>query len=109
MTTPQHEGKLAYDLQHLKAALKAANDELTSNKRGAAISALQGVINFINSIPEFEHECLTFPLTALMAALHDLDSWPGQSYGQARGGLAQQEAGPEFSEGYQGCVHVFYK
>lgn len=61
-------------LQTLKGKLRSAQAEFQTDCRGAAITALQGVIDFINKIPAFESNKLSLPLTALMAALHDLDT-----------------------------------
>lgn len=60
-------------LQNLEATLKLAQGEMRTDNRGAAITALRGVIGFVNAVPRFESQSLSIPLTALMAALHDLN------------------------------------
>jgi hypothetical protein len=60
-------------LQALEEKLRSAEKEIAENSRGAAITALQGTIDFINSVPHFEPDNLALPLAQLMAALHDLD------------------------------------
>jgi hypothetical protein len=70
MASPEFESSL----QALEATLKEAQAEVLKDPRGAAITALRGVIGFIEAIPRFESQDLTLPLTALMAALHDLDT-----------------------------------
>jgi hypothetical protein len=42
-------------------------------RSGAAITALQAVIAFVNSIARFESINLALPLIQLAAAIHDLD------------------------------------
>lgn len=61
-------------LQAFEAKLRSAAEEIKENSRKAVITALQGTILFINSVPDFESDNLALPLTQLMAALHDLDS-----------------------------------
>ena len=73
MVSPEFEKALFEGLQSLEATLKAAKDEMQTDCRGAAITSLQGVVEFINSIPRFESLNLSCPLTAVMAALHDLN------------------------------------
>lgn len=73
MVSPEFEKSLFEGLQSLEATLKDAKDEMQSDCRGAAITSLQGVVEFINSIPRFESQNLSLPVTALMAALHDLN------------------------------------
>jgi hypothetical protein len=67
------EKSLCSGLQSLQATLQAAKKEMLTDRRGAAITSLQGVTAFINSIPLFESQSLSLPLTALMAELHDLN------------------------------------
>ncbi len=74
MVSPEFERLLTDSLQSLEATLKEAQGEMPTDCRGAAITALQGVIAFIESIPRLESQSLTLPLSALMAALHDLDN-----------------------------------
>jgi hypothetical protein len=54
--------------------LKDARSEMSTNGLGGAITALQSAIEFANSMDRWRAESLSFPLTALLAALHDLDS-----------------------------------
>lgn len=61
-------------LQTFEATLRSAAEEIKENSREAAITALRGTIDFINSVPNFESDNLALTLTQLMAALHDLDS-----------------------------------
>src|SRR5262249_55159789 len=73
MVSPEFEKSLCSGLQSLEAALQAAMKEMLTDCRGAAITSLQGVTAFINSIPRFESQSLSLPLTTLMAELHDLN------------------------------------
>lgn len=61
-------------LEALEETLRSSGNEIAENSRGAAITALQGAITFINSVPHFALDNLALPLTQLMGALHDLDS-----------------------------------
>jgi hypothetical protein len=72
MVSPEIEPSLTNCLQSLEKALKRAWDERQTDNRSAALTALQGVIEFINAIPLLESQSLALPLTDLMAALHDL-------------------------------------
>lgn len=74
MVSPEFERLPTDSLQALETALRAAQTEMLNDCRGAAITALQGVIEFINKMPAFESKSLSLPLTALMAELHDLDT-----------------------------------
>jgi hypothetical protein len=67
MVRPDFEPLPAGSLQTLEAKLKEAQAEIQTDHRGAAITALQGVIDFINKIPTFKFENLSLPLTKLMA------------------------------------------
>jgi hypothetical protein len=73
MVSPKFEKSLCSGLQSLQATLQAAKKEMQADRRGAAITSLQGVTAFINSIPLFESQSLSWPLTDLMAELHDLN------------------------------------
>jgi hypothetical protein len=73
MVSPEFEKSLCSGLQSLQATLQAAKKEMLTDRRGAAITSLQGVTAFINSIPLFESQSLSLPLTAVMAELHDLN------------------------------------
>jgi hypothetical protein len=61
-------------LHTFETTLRSAAEEIKENSRGAAITALRGTVDFINSIPNFESDNLALTLTQLMAALHDLES-----------------------------------
>jgi hypothetical protein len=73
MVSAEFEKSLCSGLQSLQTTLQAAKKEMLTDRRGAAITSLQGVTAFINSIPLFESQSLSLPLTALMAELHDLN------------------------------------
>jgi hypothetical protein len=61
------------DVQQLAAGLRAANAELKSDSRGAAITALHAVMDFIHSVPALINQNLGTSLWALLAALQDLN------------------------------------
>lgn len=65
-------------IQNIIRAISKLGDELEeankeSIQRDRATSALLAVIEFIISIPRFDHDCIAAPLTELLAELHDLD------------------------------------
>jgi hypothetical protein len=73
MVDPAFEKCLHEALQSLEDGLAAARIELTTSSRGAAITALQSAIAFINSMPRLEYMNLAQPLVHLLAALNGLD------------------------------------
>jgi hypothetical protein len=60
--------------EEYECGLKAARAEMATDSRGGAMTALQTVIQLTNAIPRWESQSLSLPLTALLAALRDLDS-----------------------------------
>jgi len=62
------------DFQALETGLRSSCEEFQINSRGGAIRALQAVLKFLRSVPRLEEQSLTLPVTALLAALADLDS-----------------------------------
>jgi hypothetical protein len=59
-------------------SIKTLGDELEQainkkQQRDKVTCALLAVIEFLNSIPKFDHDCLAAPLVELLADLHDLD------------------------------------
>ncbi|MGC2409399.1 MAG: hypothetical protein WA441_05250 [Methyloceanibacter sp.] len=50
-------------LQSLEETLKRAQDEMQTDRRGAAITALQGILDFVDAIPGFESQGLSRPIT----------------------------------------------
>jgi hypothetical protein len=69
MASPDFE----HTLDSLEGKLKLAGEKMRDNSREGAITALEGVIEFINSIPRLESQTLALPLVGLMAQLRDLD------------------------------------
>jgi hypothetical protein len=70
----EFEQTLCKVFEEYERGLKAAQAEMATDNRGGAITALQTVIQLTNAIPRWESQSLSLPLTALLAALHDLDS-----------------------------------
>jgi hypothetical protein len=73
MVSPDFERLLAHTLQSLEGKLKLACEKMRDNSREGATTALEGVIEFINSIPRLEAQTLALPLVGRMAQLRDLD------------------------------------
>jgi hypothetical protein len=74
MASKEFEQELCVAFDACERGLKAARDEMKSDSRGGAITAVQAVILLTNAIPKWESQGLSFPLTALLSALNDLDS-----------------------------------
>jgi hypothetical protein len=72
MANPDFEQLLA-TLHSLEGKLKLAGEKMGDNSREGAITALEGMIEFINSIPPLETQTLALPPVGLMAQLRDLD------------------------------------
>jgi hypothetical protein len=61
------------NLEHLETGLREANAQLKEDSRGAAIAALEAVMEFLESVPPLSAQNLATSLWALQAALKDLD------------------------------------
>lgn len=61
-------------LEELEEGLKDAHREMQENSRGGAITALQAIVKFVNSIERLEVQSLALPLVHIMSALQDLDN-----------------------------------
>jgi hypothetical protein len=69
-----HHGVERPALIELGDDLLAAQEQMGLNSRGGAITALQAMIQFVNSFPDWEAKNMSLPLTMLLSALDDLDS-----------------------------------
>jgi hypothetical protein len=56
-----------------EAGLSRALGQLSENSRLAAITALEAILTFIDSVPEWERQNFESPIWALLAALDDLN------------------------------------
>ncbi len=74
MVDPSFEKLLCESLCSLENGLKDACKELQADRRGGAITALQSVIAFVESIPRLESQNLLSPLVDLLSALNDLEN-----------------------------------
>jgi hypothetical protein len=66
--------KLRSAAEAFERGLIAARKEMETDSRGGAITALQAVWNFCDALPRWQTINLSLPITALMSALHDLES-----------------------------------
>jgi hypothetical protein len=63
----------AEKLAALETALLSAKSEMETSERTAAISALRGVITFLDSDPDWYKNDLSLPLGSLLMGMQDLD------------------------------------
>jgi hypothetical protein len=89
-----------------ESGLKAAREEMASDGRGGAITALQTVIQFTNAVPKWESQSLSLPLTALLSALHDLESGHAVEMLKPKEGIDHRRPEPGFRK-VQRAVAIF--
>ena len=66
--------KLRSAAEAFERGLIAARTEMETDSRGGAITALQAVWNLCDAFPHWQTINLSLPITALMSALHNLES-----------------------------------
>jgi hypothetical protein len=62
------------NLEKLESGLREALTQFRTDQRRSVVTALEAILDFIDSVPEWERAQLGMPLWALLAALKDLDS-----------------------------------
>lgn len=75
-------------LAELEGGLSLALAQVTEDSRHAAMTALEAVLSFIDSIPEWERRDFEAPLWALLAR----DRWLNRAHGQIASALSRQSA-----------------
>jgi hypothetical protein len=61
------------NLEQLEAGLSRALAQSSESSRGAAMTALDAILRFIDSVPDWDRRNFETPIWALLAALKDLD------------------------------------